>query len=48
VNEPDGDAYVTHTVPTCARFDAVDMDEKDSLSDFLAACRKKLSETAPS
>lgn len=38
---PDG-AYLTHTMPTCSAFDAIDMDRPGWAAAFVAACRHKL------
>ena len=48
VSDADGESFVSHTQPTCARFDAIDLNVEDAFADFLAACRAKLAETAPS
>jgi hypothetical protein len=49
VNRPPGevevdaeDAYVCHTEPTCARFDAIDLDQRGSLEDFVRDARIKM------
>jgi hypothetical protein len=36
------DAYVCHTKPTCARFDAIDLDQRGSLADFVRDARIKM------
>lgn len=42
------DGSISHSMPICKRFNAIDMDVEDSMSNFLADCRKKMSGRAPS
>lgn len=41
-------ASILHTLPTCKRYNAVDLNRPDCLSEFIADCRKALAPTSPS
>jgi hypothetical protein len=44
----DEGTYITHSLPTCKKYDTVDDDNPSTFSDFIASCRQELAKTAPS